>query len=220
MRLLVVRPQPGASATAVRVEALGHTAVVMPLFEVQPLTWDVPSPDAYDAIILTSGNAVRQAGSGLAQVALLPIYAVGTATARAAEQEHIPVAFTGDAGVDAVVNAAKRSGYSRLLWLAGQDHTEAPVLDGVSVDISIVYRSTALPLPENGATVINMADAVMLHSARAACHFAELCDAQGIDRAGVTLAALSPAIANSAGCGWCKVVTAPTPDDAALLSLL
>jgi uroporphyrinogen-III synthase len=218
MRLLVLRPHPGAAATAARIEALGHTAVVMPLFEVQPLAWNVPPPERYDAIVLTSGNAVRLAGRGLEQLSILPIYTVGAATARATEQARVPVSFIGDAGVDALVNAAKRAGHRRLLWLAGENHTEASALEGVSVDIRIVYRSAVLPVPENCAATINMAEAVLLHSGRAARHFAELCDAQGIDRAGVTLAALSPAIADRAGSGWCKLVIAATPNDAALLS--
>ena len=65
MRLLVIRPQPGADATAKRVEALGHEAVLMPLFEVHAVAWDAPPVNAYDALILSSGNAVRHAGEGL-----------------------------------------------------------------------------------------------------------------------------------------------------------
>ena len=43
-RLLVLRPEPGASATVERARALGLDAVAMPLFEVEPVAWDAPDP--------------------------------------------------------------------------------------------------------------------------------------------------------------------------------
>ena len=220
MRLLVIRPQPGADATAARVEASGNEALVVPLFEVQPVAWKVPPPERYDALMITSANAVRQARDGLGQLTALPIYAVGSATARALAKAGLNAAFTGNAGVEALLEVIRDAGHSRLLWLAGEDHTGVPGHLSISIETHIVYRSNALQPAEDFAAIVQSADSVLLHSARAALYFAELCNMRGIDRARVTIGALSPAIADSAGTGWQKVVVSATPDDAALLSLL
>lgn len=219
MRLLVIRPQPGADATAARIEASGNEALVMPLFEVQPVAWEVP-PEHYDALMVTSANAVRQAGEGLGRLGNLPVYAVGSATSRALAKAGLDVTFTGDAGVETVLEHAKALGHCRLLWLAGEDHMNVSANAEVTIDIQIVYRSAALPVPENFADFVRSSDAVLLHSARAARHFAGICDAQGIDRTRVTVGALSPAIAADAGTGWREMAVEATPDDAALLSRL
>ena len=101
MKLLVIRPQPGADATALRAEAVGFEVAVVPLFAIEPVAWAMPQVGDYDALMLTSGNAVRQAGDGLYALKDLPTYVVGTATARAVEHAGLAIQATGDAGVDA-----------------------------------------------------------------------------------------------------------------------
>ena len=41
-RVLVLRPEPGASATVERARARGLDAFAVPLFAIEPLDWDVP----------------------------------------------------------------------------------------------------------------------------------------------------------------------------------
>lgn len=190
----------------------------MPLFNVNPVAWDVPSPGAYDALILSSGNAVRHAGQGLQQLFGLPIFSVGSATMKAAEDSGLQVAFTGQTNVDALIEAASDFGHHRLLWLAGEDRTALSAPDGVSLDIRIVYKSVALPAPPNFGAAVSDADIVLLHSPRAVRHFAALCDEHDLDRSLMTLAALSPPIAESSGPGWKQMLVAAQPNDAALLS--
>ena len=57
MRVLVTRPEPGASRTAARLSALGHEAVVVPLFAARRLAWEMP--EAFGAVAFTSANGVR-----------------------------------------------------------------------------------------------------------------------------------------------------------------
>jgi uroporphyrinogen-III synthase len=64
------------------------------------------------------------------------------------------------------------------------------------------------------------ADTVMLHSVRAASHFASLVASEGLDKAAISLTALSQKIALAAGKGWKSVHVAVRPNDAALLSCL
>ena len=95
-RVLVLRPEPGASATVDRARAMGLDAVATPLFEVEPLDWDVPEASGFDGVLLTSANALRHGGDGLQALRGLKAYAVGDATAQAAREAGFDVAATGD----------------------------------------------------------------------------------------------------------------------------
>ncbi len=82
-RLVVLRPEPGAAATVARAEAMGFAAIAAPLFAVTPLDW-TPPEEPVDAVMMTSANAARHGGPGLARYRDLPLYAVGPETAAAA----------------------------------------------------------------------------------------------------------------------------------------
>ena len=137
---------------------------------------------------------------------------------KAAVNAGLQVAFTGQTNVGGVIAAANEAGHHRLLWLAGEDRTIFPVAEAVSLDIRIVYKSAALPAPPNFVAAARDADTVLLHSPRAALHFSVLCDSHSLNRGLITLAALSLAIAESAGPGWNQMLVAAEPNDAALLS--
>lgn len=84
-RVLVTRPEPGASATARALRAAGFEPVVQPLTEIRRLPAEAIDTPAIDAVAVTSANALRHAApSLLAELANLPLYAVGEATAEAA----------------------------------------------------------------------------------------------------------------------------------------
>jgi uroporphyrinogen-III synthase len=217
MKLLVVRPQPGADATAARITAAGHEPLLMPLFAVQPVNWDAPSAADYDGLLLTSANAVREAGTQLAFFAHLPVYAVGMVTAAAAEQAGLRVGHIGNNGADELLSERRNC---RLLWLAGEDHSRFDIDASVEIDLRIVYRSAALPVPYNFREMTLQADHVLLHSARAADRFASVIGQQALDRADISIAALSEKIAIAAGEGWRSRRVATHPTDAALLSCL
>ena len=54
-RSLVTRPEPGATETARRLEAMGFTPVVLPLTEIVTVTArPLFDPTAFDAVIATS----------------------------------------------------------------------------------------------------------------------------------------------------------------------
>lgn len=192
----------------------------MPAFRLAPLAWSAPEPSQFDALLLTSGNAVRLAGPRLADYAELPVYAVGEATARAAQKAGLDVRHTGTEGAVALLPVAQAAGDTRLLWLAGRDRIVLDLEPGMTIETATAYESDALPPPPDFAQRVAAADAVMLHSPRAAAHFGWLCDVAGIARHMVTLAALSPAIAEAAGAGWTALVVAEAPSDASLLSSL
>ena len=220
MKVLIIRPQPGADATARRFKGAGYAPVLMPLFAIEHLPPPSASVGGYDAILLTSGNAARAACGFLEGARDTPIYAVGSATASALANLALPVAVTGSSGVEALVGVAAADGHKKLLWLAGEDHSTVPQIDGVHIDIAIVYRSAARETPADFAAQVAVCDAVILHSSRAAAHFAGLCDAGGLSRSKITLATFSNAIADSAGEGWAKIIVAASPNDAALMDAI
>ncbi|MCR5857031.1 uroporphyrinogen-III synthase [Mesorhizobium sp. J428] len=86
-RVLVTRPEPGASATARALRLAGFEPVVLPLTEIRPLPAKPVDAQAIDAVAITSANALRHASpSLLAELARCPLYAVGKATAETARE--------------------------------------------------------------------------------------------------------------------------------------
>jgi uroporphyrinogen-III synthase len=212
-RLVILRPEPGASATAARARAMGLDPVTLPLFAVEPVEWAVPDPAGYDALLLTSANAVRHAGDGLARLCGLPVYAVGEATAEAAREVGFDVAGSGEGGVERLLGSIPPD--LRLLHLCGEHRIQVKAAQAITV--IPVYRSRALPAPEGLREIEGQVAAV--HSPRAGQRLAELAGEAGIDRATVRIAAISAAAASAAGSGWESCEAADTPDEAALLAL-
>ncbi|MCX7303446.1 MAG: uroporphyrinogen-III synthase [Hyphomicrobiales bacterium] len=85
-RVLVTRPEPGATATAGKLRSMGFEAIKLPLQEIRPLA--VPPglvPDGIAAVAVTSANAIRHAPTELlAALAGLACHTVGEATAATA----------------------------------------------------------------------------------------------------------------------------------------
>lgn len=208
---LVVRPEPGASRTRDRLAAIGVDALVQPLFDVVPVAWRPPDPDRFDALLLTSANALRHAGPGLAAFAHLPALAVGEATAAAARAAGLTVALTGERDAAALLAAAKEAGFTRPLHLAGRDRVEAEVA------AVTVYASEERRIAGN-AEIEWEGRIALLHSARAARRFAWLVDRDGVSRARIAVAALSPAVAEAVGEGWAALTVAERPTDTALVA--
>ena len=61
-KLLLLRPEPGLSASAARAARWGWTSSPARCSAIEPVEWEAPDPTEYDALLLTSANAVRQAG--------------------------------------------------------------------------------------------------------------------------------------------------------------
>jgi len=212
-RLVILRPEPGASATAARARAMGLEPMVIPLFEVEPVAWEAPDAGSFDALLLTSANAVRHAGEALQRLRQLPVYAVGEATAAAAREAGFDIASTGDAGVERLLESIESD--VRLLHLCGEHRTEPHAKQAITA--IPVYRATELPLPDDFRRIEGQVAAV--HSPRAGRRLAELANAASIDRSTVRIAAISEAAASAAGPGWGRCEAADAPDEAALLAL-
>jgi uroporphyrinogen-III synthase len=206
--LLVLRPEPGASATVERARRAGLDAVAMPLFEIEPVPWEAQEAAGFDALLLTSANALRCGGEGLQSLRGLKAYAVGAVTAEAAREAGFDIAATGDSDVDRLL--ASIDGELKVLHPCGEDR-RAPRGARQQITPVVVYRAKPLDVPTFG----HERQVALLHSPRAARRFAELAE----DRRAISIAAISAAAAEAAGSGWHAVEAAERPDDDALLAL-
>lgn len=212
--LIVTRAEPGAAATEARARALGIDAHAAPLFAACALPWSPPDPAGFDALLLTSAQAVRLAGTGLGKLAALPVHAVGEATARAADAAGLRVATTGPGTARGLFDALEPLGGGRILWLCGRDRT---AIDAGRADLVPlpVYAADAIDPPPLWNALITAPAVVMAHSARGAGRVADLA---GSARKHLTLLAISAKAAAEAGSGWSEVRVAERPDDAAMLA--
>jgi uroporphyrinogen-III synthase len=218
MRLIIIRPQPGADATASRAAALGIATTLAPLFELRSVEWALPVTRNHDALMITSANALTYSGPALGHLRELPVLAVGNATAEHAKEHGFKIAATGNSGVTGLLEMPEANGFRNILWLAGADHMAITPPAPIRVDRVVVYEACVLPPSDALIAALNTPAVTALHSPRAARVFNQLCDDLDIDKAQQSLVALSPAIAQAAGNGWRAVCVADRPNDKALLS--
>ena len=206
-KLLLLRPEPGLSASAERARALGLEMISCPLFHVEPVAWQAPDPAQFDALLLTSANAVRLGGPELAKLRGLPVNAVGEATAAAAREAGFHVETIGSGNAVDLLAGLSRS--LKLLHVAGEDHRH---IGDRPIERRIAYRSKAIEDPR-----LPSLDGIVaaVHSPRAGKRLAELTSVRG----GTAIAAISLAAADACGEGWERRDVAEEPNDNSLLAL-
>lgn len=193
--------------------------MVAPLFTVRPLAWEPPDPSRFDAVMMTSANAARQGGPGLASYRHLPVYAVGEATAAAARHAGFQVATIGDSDAAALLTGIARSGNRRLLHLRGSDQGRITPGELHVSEVPVYAFDAARHLHPEAAAACLAGAVAAVHSPRAAARLGELLDTADIPRDRVFLVAISPATARAAGAGWRGVVASPVPTDTAMLAI-
>lgn len=236
MRVLVTRPQPGADATAQRLGRMGHAPLILPLTRIEPAEslGEAPRhPAGFDAVILTSANALRH-GDALPLPAFthLPLLAVGDASARAARAagfRHVTAAQGDGASLVELARRTLEPG-ARLFYPTGRPRTEGfeenLVQAGFAVTTLETYR--AVPIAHDDATVIALLagsppDAALVHSSHAARLLLALAGRPALRpffEAARILAISRKVGATFAADGRLSVEVAGRPDEAALLRLL
>jgi uroporphyrinogen-III synthase len=221
----ITRAEPGASATAGRVRALGIEPIVSPLLEVRPLPSVEIDLEGVSAIAFTSANAVG-AFAELCPERGLRVFAVGDATALAARERGFESVLSarGDVGALASALAARRRelpGY--VLYPAAAEPAQdlAGALEAVGLKTRQVALYETTPIAPSAELVARLAevDGVLVHSARAARALAAFLKASPAP----DLAAycLSRQIARSlTRAGLAARVSAAAPNEAALIGLL
>ncbi len=218
LKLLILRPLDGAKQTERRARERGLDAVIDPLFVVEPVAWVASEARNFDALLLTSANAVRYGGAGLEACRSLPVLAVGEKTAVAAKEAGFHVEKTGDSCARDLLRQLEGTPYRSILWLAGEQHTD---LSAVAQQLTVVpvYRSRAIPLGKQAQACLADESIILLHSARAARHLVAELDRLRLPKDRQHLLAFSAKVAEAAGQGWSSVQIADHPDDDALLAL-
>lgn len=215
----ITRARPGAEATAARVQALGFAPIIDPLLAVEPLDVEIDlGPVA--ALAFTSANGV-EAFARLHGARHLPVFAVGRATARAAEGAGFHSVSSADGDVEDLARLVVGAAGGPVLWAGARE--PAGDLVGLLRDCGVMAHGVAVyETVERAPSAATLAAAttVLLHSPRAARGLATLL----VERPAPALRVLclSRAVAAQLA-GLVKpgsVAVAPRPEESALLDLL
>jgi uroporphyrinogen-III synthase len=228
--LLITRAEPGASALAGQMAAMGWAPLVWPLLAVEPVAVH-PDTRGVQAVLLTSASAARS----LPGAALNPLpprtFCVGAATAAAAAKAGFQEIATGEGNAAQLaghVAASLRPTAGRLLFLRGDvvagSLSEALAAHGFTVDEAVVYRARAAEtVPEAVAAVLDAQalTAAAFHSPRAAAIFAGLAGQwAGHLGAAAAVAISRKAAAPLQGMGFAAIHVAERPDAAGMQAAL
>ena len=230
MAVLVTRPEPDNGATAATLRARGFEVLLAPMLRFEALAFQDDADAHYDAVIVTSANALRgferhPSGRRLLE---LPLFAVGEHTADAARHAgfgHV-IAAHGDVVAlrDAVLAGVKAKQVKKagtLLYLAG-DLGER----GFTVVTHTTYRMipvAELPPAAREGFAANQVAAVLHYSRRSARAFLQAARTAGVEISALAIpqCCISEAVASVVrDAGATQVLTASRPDENALLEAL
>jgi uroporphyrinogen-III synthase len=175
LRILVTRPQPSAADTAMALRARGHAPIVAPLLQIEIFAEIDPDTGAWDAILLTSANALCGIGKFASRRELrdLPIFTVGDATAKTARDNGFTNVNSADGNVDDLADlvGSRLKPPARLLYVAGEERARdlagALRARNFEVDLAVVYRLVgAKLLPEPAAAALGSEIDGVLHFSR------------------------------------------------------
>lgn len=223
-KVWITRAEPGASATAARLRALGFEPVVAPLIETRRLAPDLDL-SGVAALAFTSAAGVT-AFAALSPERSLPVYAVGEATAATVREAGFADVISADGDVAALARRIKadRRRIDGAVLHAGAaapagDLRGALAQAGVPARFVPVYETVPAAPPREVLAAIDSLNAVLVHSPSAGARLAEL-----LPRAptpGLAAYCISPAAAASLeGLAIGRILTAALPNEDALLSLL
>ncbi|WP_374467806.1 uroporphyrinogen-III synthase [Phenylobacterium sp.] len=224
-RIWITRAQPGADATAERVRAMGHEALVAPLLAVKTLDDVEIDLAGVAALAFTSANGVR-AFADKSGDRSLKVFAVGAATAAAARAAGFRSVLSADGDVDALAEgiAARRGELKGAVLHPGAAEPAGDLAGtlekhGVEARRLVLYETGPVSLSDGQVETLIRADAALVHSPRAAqvlakvlkAHPAPELRALGLSKAVIKPLARTPLAAKA---------YPPFPLEAALLNLI
>jgi uroporphyrinogen-III synthase len=227
-RVLITRPEPGATETAARLTALGILPVIAPILSI--VAKDIHVPEYVAAVLLTSRNAVAACPPSLRS---RPVFAVGTATAAHAAEAGFSNVFNADGNAEAlsklVANTLTPEAGSLFLPIGqGQGANLAASLRqrGFRVLRRVAYQAVCVSaLPEAAETHLQQRQltAAMFFSGQTSRHFVHLIQAAQLSDAVRDVEAVS--ISERAAMAlrplpWRRISVAATPNQDAMLVLL
>jgi len=235
VRVLITRTADRCEATAARLEARGHQAVVLPLSRYVDTQEPIP-PGEHDAIAFTSAAGVESIARRIRRsneqeyLLSLPVWCVGAATASAAHRIGFKDVRTAG-GDGAALARSILQAYSGIpgmrILLPTQENVSFDIkaaLPGLETAAMVAYRVVGLdPGREKLASALGQADVVFAYSPASASHLVALCEnhglAEGLMR--LTLVAISEKTAAVLGKhDRAAVRVAQSPDEDAMIRQL
>ncbi|MFN3546259.1 MAG: uroporphyrinogen-III synthase [Mesorhizobium sp.] len=231
-RVLVTRPEPGATATARRLVAAGHDALVLPLSEIRALSPDLPPADAVDIVAATSANALRHLPPVASALLGKPCRTVGRKTAEAARRAGFTDvrAAAGDGAALAAMIAVAEPRGATVLYLCGRvrrPELEAALAEAGMKVLPVEVYDTCFPEPGQAVMILaadpRPIDAVLLYSPESARAMAAIITLGGTPDtlAKASFLCLSEQVAAALGTlGPVRTYVPVVPTEDALLALL
>ena len=231
-RLLLTRPHRDSVALANVLRGHGVDVLIEPMMSIRIDRTARLDLAGVQAILLTSANGARAlaATSPDRAARLLPVLAVGCATARTARDAGFDSVMAADGDVDALAALAAarlRPDEGRLVHVAGRVSTgdlatrlRSADFEAVSVPLYDAIAAHALSPPARRALEAQTLAGVVFFSPRTARLFARLADEAGLASTARALTAfcLSRAVATAAeSLSWHRVAVAATPRQGALI---
>jgi uroporphyrinogen-III synthase len=239
MAVLVTRPYPDDEATAGALRARGFEVLRAPMLRFAAVPFQDDADVRYDAVIVTSANALRAIEPQLkgSRLLELPLFAVGEHTAAAARSAGFGQVIAAKGGAaslrDLVLSGVKSKQLKRastLLYLAGADLARDLAGElgekGFTVVTHTTYRMIPVPsLPPEicDAFVAHQVEAVLHYSRRSARAFLDAARAGGVEISVLALPqyCISAAVASILrDAGATQVTSAASADETALLEAL
>lgn len=227
-RVLVTRPEPGATQTAARLTTLGLIPVVAPVLSV--VAKHVRAPFTVAATLVTSRNAVASCPAFLHA---RPVFAVGTATATQAAEAGFTRVFNADGDAAALARLVTNTlcptdGSLFLPTGQGQGAKLAQSLRhcGFRVIRRVAYQATGVPiLPEAAASELRQGRlaVAIFFSGEASRHFVRLLCAAGLTDAVRNVEAVSISQRTAVALRplpWRRICVATKPNQDAMLVML
>ena len=202
MAVLLTRPSPDNAASGEALRSRGFEVLLAPMLRFEPVAL-ADDPDAdYQAVIVTSANALRAVEGALAESRLRkrPLFAVGEHTAAVARDLGFAkvIIAKGDAAAlrDRVLEGVRAKELKKkrpLLYLAGADLSRDLAAElgkhGLEVVTQTTYRMVALsmlPRAVSDAFARDEVEAVLHYSRRSAAAFLD-----AVRNAGIEISALA-----------------------------
>lgn len=228
MRIAVTRPEEDAEPLRLKLEIMGHEAVMAPLLAIRPRQ-GVAIPDLpWQAVAVTSANGIRALPPDH-DLHGLRMLAVGPQSLKAATQAGFTAeAHGGDVdGLAAFVRSALDPKAGPILYLSGAETAGdlAAQLASAGFDCRRLVLYDAVPAQSLGAAEAALRegalDAVLLYSPRSARIWRSLVEAAGLGAAAGKLIhlCLSRNVAAALPDRWPRRLAA-APDEASMLALL
>jgi uroporphyrinogen-III synthase len=226
MRIILTRPLEDAAPLADKLRKLGHVPIITPLLKIEARQNISVPPKQYQAICLTSANAIRVMGS-IDAIENIPVFAVGQQSEQMANDKgFVQVSAHGGEviGLHRFLIGHLKPEDGPLLYLSGAETSgdmQGRLQDsGFVVDRIITYDAVKSSLADF-TDEIESAEAVLLYSPRTAKLWATEIETLKLTYVACRIKhiCLSANVAANLPQSWPRAIAA-APTESALLALL